>query len=89
MFYVYILESEKNDSWYIGTTNDLKQRFKEHNQGLNLSTKRYTPWSLIYYEACCNESDAVRREKWLKSTHGRRMIKARIREYLYEKRRKI
>lgn len=85
MFYVYVLESMKNVSLYIGRTENLKKRLQEHNQGLNLSTKRYLPWKLIYYEACLNEKDAVRREKWLKSTHGYRMLKARIREYLYEK----
>ncbi|OGG74016.1 hypothetical protein A3A40_01645 [Candidatus Kaiserbacteria bacterium RIFCSPLOWO2_01_FULL_54_20] len=85
MFYIYVLESLKNDSLYIGWTTDLKKRLQEHNQGLNLSTKRHKPWKLIYYEACLNKKDAARREKWLKSTHGWRMFKARIREYVHEK----
>jgi len=84
MFYVYLLESQKNGSHYVGATADLKKRVQEHNQGLSLSTKRYRPWKLIYYEACLNKTDAARREKWLKTTHGGRMIKARIREYLVE-----
>lgn len=58
MFYVYVLESINDDHWYIGKTSDLKRRLKEHNQKLNLSTKRYVPWKLIYYEACLNEKDA-------------------------------
>ena len=85
MFYVYVLESQKNDSLYIGSTSDLQRRLKEHNQGLSTSTKRYAPWTLIYYEASLNHADAIRREKWLKSTHGRRMLKLRIREYMYGK----
>ncbi|KKW45976.1 hypothetical protein A3C21_03150 [Candidatus Kaiserbacteria bacterium RIFCSPHIGHO2_02_FULL_59_21] len=85
MFYVYLLESMNNGSLYVGRTTDLKGRLLEHNQGLNLSTKRYRPWKLIYYEACLNEKDATRREKWLKSTHGSRMLKARIREYLHQR----
>lgn len=86
MFYVYCLESEKCDELYFGYTNDLKRRIKEHNQKLNFSTKRYAPWKLIYYEACLNEEDAKRREKYLKTSQGRRMIKIRIKEYLYERR---
>lgn len=85
MFYTYVLESEKDNHWYIGFTANLQRRFKEHNQKLNLPTKRYAPWKPIYYEACLNEEDAKRREQWLKSTHGGRMLKARIREYRYSK----
>ena len=50
MFYVYILQSNKNKELYIGYTSDLRKRIKEHNQGLNFSTKRYMPWKIIYYD---------------------------------------
>ena len=85
MFYVYCLQSEKFDELYFGYTNDLKRRFKEHNQKLNFSTKRYAPWKIIYYEACLNENDAKRREKYLKTSTGRRMFRKRIKEYIMEK----
>jgi len=88
MFYVYLLESLTDGSFYVGSTNDLKRRFKEYNEALNLSTQKSKPWKIIYYEACLNLKDAHRREKWLKTTQGSRMVKARIREYLYENRRK-
>ncbi len=84
MFYVYILQSVKNKELYIGYTSDLKNRIKEHNQGLNFSTKRYTPWEIIYYEACKEKTDARRREKYLKTTQGNRLIKRRIKDYLYK-----
>jgi len=83
MFYVYVLQSEKNGELYTGFTSDLKRRLSEHNQGLNFSTKRYAPWKLIYYEACLKESDARRREKYLKTTQGSRLLKRRIKDYLY------
>ena len=86
MFYVYCLESKKFDEHYFGYTDNLKKRLKEHNQGLNFSTKRYLPWKLIYYEACMNRDDATRREKYLKTNQGRRMLKLRIKEYLYARR---
>jgi len=73
---------------YIGFTTDLKQRLVEYNQGLNLSTKRYTPRVIIDYEACLNENDARRREKYLKTTQGGRLLKIRLKEYRYSKRSK-
>jgi len=83
MFYIYILQSKGCDELYIGYTNDLKKRVEEHNRGKNISTKRYLPWSLIYYEACTNEKDAKRREKYLKTTQGRRFTKRRLKEHFY------
>jgi len=85
MFYTYILESKTYNELYIGYTNDLKKRLEEHNHGKNISTKRYAPWNLIYYEACTNKQDATRREKYLKTTQGRRFTKRRLKEYFYEK----
>jgi putative endonuclease len=84
-FYVYLLEN-KRGILYIGTTHDLVRRVKEHNLGLNKSTKPYKPWKLIYYEACLHEQDAKRREKYLKTNQGGRLLKRRIKEYLYTRR---
>jgi len=84
MFYTYVLESLKNGELYIGSTNDLKRRFVEHNQGLNLSTKRYVPWRIVYYEACLNRRDAERREQYFKKTQGKRLLKRRLKEFFYE-----
>ena len=86
MFYVYLLESKMGDERYIGFTTDLKKRFKEHNQKLNVSTRRYAPWKLLYYEACIEKSDAMRREKYLKTTQGSRLLKRRIKDYNYKSR---
>jgi putative endonuclease len=86
MFFVYVIESEKDGELYTGSTNDLHRRIKEHNQGLNFSTKGNRPWKYIYYEACLNEQDAKRREHYLKTTQGERLLKRRLKEYLYAKR---
>lgn len=83
MFYTYVLKSNSADSLYIGFTNDLRRRFEEHNQKLNLSTKSGSPWQLIYYEACLNENDAKRREGYLKTNTGARLLKRRLKEYFY------
>jgi putative endonuclease len=85
MFYVYILHSESKERIYIGKTNDLKRRIKEHNAGQNVSTKGHRPWTLIFYEAYINEDDARRRERYLKTTQGhqaiRRMLKCQLEQH--------
>lgn len=82
-FYVYVLESLKNKRLYKGYTNDLRKRLKEHNCGLNFSTKPYMPWKIIHYEAYLNEKDANRREKYLKTSQGSRLLKRMLKEYFY------
>ena len=68
---------------YVGYTADLRKRLIEHNRGSVPSTKPYKPWRIIYYEACLSEADAMRREKYLKTTQGRRLLKRRLKEYFY------
>ncbi|MEK9170300.1 MAG: GIY-YIG nuclease family protein [Patescibacteria group bacterium] len=84
-YYVYVIQSLKNDSLYVGYTADLKERFQEHNRGLNFSTKPYKPWQLIHYEAYRNKQDAERREKFLKTGQGSRLLKRLLKEYFYDK----
>ena len=66
MYYTYVLKSKRDNKLYVGSTNDLRRRLLEHNNGLNRSTKHRTPFELIYYEAYKVESDARRRESNLK-----------------------
>ncbi len=68
----------------MGYTSDLKDRIIKHNQGLVQSTKPHRPWILIYYEACLNKKDAMRREKYLKTNQGQRLIKRRLKEYFFD-----
>jgi putative endonuclease len=84
MFYTYVLEGVGGEL-YVGYTTDLKKRLQEHNQKLNSSTKRYGPWKLIYYEASLERLDSKRREGYLKTTQGKRLLKRRLKEYLYKK----
>jgi len=81
--YVYILQSIRKDKLYVGYTTDLKRRFKQHNKGLDTFTKSYLPWRLVYYEACLNQEDAKRRERYLKTSQGKRLLKRRLKEYFY------
>ena len=82
MYYIYVLQSLKDRQFYVGYTYNLKNRFKEHNNGRVLSTKHRRPLKLVYYEACLNQQDAAKREKYLKTAWGKRYIKNRLQNYL-------
>ena len=83
MFYVYILKSfKKAEQIYIGYTSNLKKRFKEHNDGLSQSTKPYRPWELIFYEAYKSQKDALKREKYFKTTKGKKAFRLMLQNSL-------
>jgi putative endonuclease len=82
MYYTYVLMSKKDTQFYTGFTKDLKLRFEQHNKGLVESTKERGPVELIYYEACLNQEDAVRREKYLKTYLGKMFLRKRLKSYL-------
>ena len=80
--YVYILLSLKDRQFYTGTTSDLRRRFREHNDGKNYSTAPRRPFKLIYYEAYLLKEDADAREKYLKTSMGRRVIRKQLSHYV-------
>ena len=82
MFYKYVLQSSDDMRFYVGYTKDLKLRFERHTKGLVESTKDKGPLKLIYYEACLSQADALRREKYLKTYHGKMFLKKRLKSYL-------
>jgi len=67
MYYVYILYSSNYDRYYIGQTNDLKQRVSRHSSGYVRSTRHYLPMKLVYSESYASRAEAMRRETELKS----------------------
>jgi putative endonuclease len=81
-FYVYILLSERDGNFYTGFSNDLNRRIKEHNEGKVRRTKNRLPLNLVYWEGCLSKKDDTDREKYLKTTWGKRYIKNRIKDYL-------
>ena len=79
MFYfTYVLASKLDGNLYVGFTNDLKARINRHNKGEVHATKNRRPLELIYYEACKNKENAIKREKYFKTGFGRRFLKERI-----------
>ncbi len=79
MYHVYVLHSPSFDKIYIGFTSDLEARIKSHNY---LATKgftiRYRPWKLVYTEEYNTKSEAMKRERQLKSARGREFIRSLI-----------
>lgn len=81
MYFVYILQSQKDNKLYIGYTEDLENRFTLHTNGKVTSTKNRRPLELIYYEAYKNQLDAKKREMFLKSGSGHRFIRKQMVNY--------
>ncbi len=75
MFYVYIVKSREGFK-YTGMTEDLEKRLAEHNEKkLSFWTKRGNEWKVVYSEVFESKSEALKREKWLKSGVGREFLK--------------
>ncbi len=83
MFYTYVLKSKKNNRLYVGSTDNLKRRFKEHNDGIggNYSSKN-RPFDLIYYEGYITYDDARASEKFYKIGYGREILKGKLKKFL-------
>lgn len=67
---------------YSGFTKNLKLRFEQHINGQVESTKDRRPLKLIYYEACINQADATKREKYFKTHYGKLFLRKRLKSYL-------
>ncbi len=79
MFFVYALYSSNYDKIYIGFSPDPEKRLLAHNDSRNDGwTRSFQPWSLVYSEKCTTKTDALKREKQLKSSRGRNFIREMI-----------
>ncbi|HOX41058.1 MAG TPA: GIY-YIG nuclease family protein [bacterium] len=81
MYYTYILFLASSGKLYTGSANNLKQRFQQHKLGKVNSTRAQNP-VLIHYEGYVYKSDAQRRERFLKTTEGKRLLRQQIRDIL-------
>ncbi len=76
MFYIYILQSLKDLRTYVGFTNSIEQRLKQHNSGYVRSTKSRIPLKLVHSESFETSAEAKKRELYWKSGAGRKKLKA-------------
>jgi putative endonuclease len=78
MFYAYVIKSSKFDFYYKGHCEDLDRRLLQHNSGMTVSIKQYTPFEIVYFEKLETREDAIRKEKYFKSAAGRRYLKNKL-----------
>ncbi|MCC6289715.1 MAG: GIY-YIG nuclease family protein [Chitinophagaceae bacterium] len=73
-FYVYILQSMKDFSFYIGQCSDLDKRMSKHTDGLSKYTATKRPWKLVYFELYKTRTEAITREKYIKAMKSKKYI---------------
>ena len=79
MYYVYLLRSiAQSKQTYVGFTEDLKTRFRDHNQGKSYHTAKFKPWRLVAYLGFDERARAVAFEKYLKSHSGKAFANKRL-----------
>ena len=81
-FCVYVLLSRKDNNFYVGYTTDLTRRMDEHFQGRNTSTAPRRPFILVHCEYYLAKTDAERRENYLKTAKGRRVLRLMLQDSL-------
>lgn len=74
MVTIYVLQSNVEDSFYVGMTTDLNERLKQHNAGMSKYTTTKKPWVVIYTEQSADFAAGRMREKYLKSAAGKRFL---------------
>ena len=71
-----------NGQVYTGSSKDLKARMYQHEHGQVQTTSKYLPVMMVGYEAYQLKSDAQRRERFLKTTEGKRLFRQQYRDIL-------
>ena len=80
-FKVYILQSEKDGTYYIGYTTDLNRWLTEHNSGKSIYTSGKIPWEVVYHEIFPTKTEALKREKFLKKQRNRTFYEKLIQDF--------
>lgn len=79
-FYVYILRSLKDHSYYVGQCNDLDWRMSKHSEGMSKYTVSKRPLRLVYFEVYLSRQESIKREKQIKRMKSRKYIEILISE---------
>jgi putative endonuclease len=69
-YFVYILQSDKDFKYYVGYTTNIEERLLSHNAGRQKSTKNRIPFRLVYSEKLNSKTEALARERKIKSYKG-------------------
>ena len=74
MYYTYIIQSQKDGSFYIGYSEDPEKRLEKHNSSNSGYTSKKQPWKIVYTEEFQTKSEALKREKFIKSQKSKDFI---------------
>ena len=77
-YFVYILQSLTDGTYYVGSTHNVNSRLERHNQGRSQYTKSKRPWQLVHFEEFSNKFDALKRENQIKRRKSKRFIQSLI-----------
>lgn len=75
MYYAYVIKSLSHEFYYKGHCENLEARLKQHNSGMTESIRPYAPFQIVYFEEFPTREQAIIREKYFKSSAGRRFLK--------------
>jgi putative endonuclease len=81
MYFTYVIWSSRLQKRYVGSAQNIEVRLKQHNSGKTPFTLRGIPWILIHHEVFETRSDALKREKYLKSGIGRKWLDEMLPNY--------
>ncbi|HXI00826.1 MAG TPA: GIY-YIG nuclease family protein [Sphingobacteriaceae bacterium] len=80
MYFAYIIKSIDSEYYYKGHCQNLEARLIQHNSGMTASIRPYLPFKLLYFEEFETREEAIRREKYFKTSAGRRYLKIKLNE---------
>ena len=81
MYFIYALYSRSSGKIYVGMTKDPERRLKDHNEGRSAYTRNYGPWERFYLEEVTDSAEGRKKEKYLKSGWGRKMLQSKLEEW--------
>ena len=77
-FYAYVIKSLTREFMYKGHCEDLEKRLAQHNSGMTRSLRPYIPFAIVYFEEFALREEAIKREKYFKSSAGRRFLESKV-----------
>jgi putative endonuclease len=75
VYFAYVIKSKNRDYFYKGHCRDLQKRLLQHNSGMTASIRPFIPFEIVYFEEFESLQEAIKREKYFKSSRGREFLK--------------
>ncbi|WP_293010659.1 GIY-YIG nuclease family protein [Mongoliibacter sp.] len=75
IYYAHVLKSKVHNYYYKGHCKDLQKKLIQHNSGMTVSIRPYIPFEIVYFEEFETEIEAIKREKYFKTSRGREFLR--------------